>query len=71
VSPHLFLEAPPTPAPFAAMETVASSKLQAAADAIDAPESSSDDTKPKETFILDVCKRVNAELSSDARGIRV
>ena len=67
----MFLGAPPTPAPLAAMETVASSKLQAVADAIDAPESSSDDTKPKETFILDVCKRMNAELSSDARGIRV
>jgi hypothetical protein len=53
------------------METVASSKLQAAADAIEAPDSSSEDTKPKETFILGVCKRVIAELSSDARGIRV
>ena len=59
---HLFLEAPPTPAPLLAMETVASSKLQAAADAIDAPESSSDDTRRKESFMIDVCKRVNAEL---------
>lgn len=65
---HLFLAAPPTPAPLLAMATVASSKLHAAADAIDAPESKSEDTKPKETFMIDVCKRVNAELSSDARG---
>jgi len=70
-STHLSLEAPPTPAPLLAMETVASWKLQAAAEAIEAPESSSEDTKPKESFIVDVCKRGNAELSSDGRGIRV
>jgi hypothetical protein len=39
------------------METVASSKLQAAADAIDAPESNSEDTKPKETLMIDVWKK--------------
>jgi hypothetical protein len=65
---HLFFAAPPTPAPLLAIATVASSKLHAAADAIDAPESSSEDTRPKESFIIDVCRKVNAELSSDARG---
>lgn len=47
---------------------MASWKLHAAAEAIDAPESKSEDTKPKDTFMIDVCKRVNAELLSDARG---
>lgn len=65
---HWFLEAPPTPAPLLAIDTVASSKLHAAAETIDAPESKSEDTKPKDTFMIDVCKRVNAELLSDARG---
>lgn len=65
---HLSLAAPPTPAPLLAIERVASSKLQAAADAIDAPESKSEDTKPRESFMIDVCRRVDAELSSDARG---
>lgn len=68
---HLSFAAPPTPAPLLAMETVASSKLQAAAEAIEAPESSSEETNPKETFMVDVCKGGNAELWSDARGIRV
>lgn len=54
---HLFLFAPPTPAPLVAMETVASSKLQDAADAIDAPESSSDDTRPRESFMIGVVRR--------------
>lgn len=35
---------------------------------MDAPESRSEDTSPKETFMIDVCKRVDAELLSDARG---
>lgn len=64
---HLVLAAPPTPAPLLAIPTVASSKLHAAADAIDAPESKSEDTKPKETFMIGVCKGVNAELLGVAR----
>ena len=56
VCTYLSFEAPPTPAPLLAIETVASSKLQAAAEAIDAPESRSEDTKPKDTFMVDVCE---------------
>lgn len=67
-SAHLSFAAPPTPAPLLAIATVASSKLHAAADAIEAPESSSEDTRPKESFMVDVCKKVNAKPLSDARG---